>query len=96
MNGKYRYYRCRAAVSDARRQPTCNAKNIPAANLESLVWDNVANLISNPALIAQNLAEYLDADGGGLKLETDRLKQKNRQGEGRGKSHGQSLCRWTI
>ena len=26
MNGKYRYYRCRAAVSDARRQPTCNAR----------------------------------------------------------------------
>ena len=67
MNGKYRYYRCRAAVSDARRQPTCNARNIPADNLESLVWDNVANLISNPALIAQNLAEYLDADGGGLR-----------------------------
>ena len=75
-NGKYRYYRCRAAVPDARRQPTCNAKSIPADNLEVLVWDYLANLISNPALIAQNLAEYLDADGGGLKLETDRLKQK--------------------
>ena len=73
QSGRYRYYRCCGANGEHK---TCDARSIPADAIETLVWDNVEALISDPTLIAQNLAEYREADEGELNREADRLRRK--------------------
>ena len=73
IHGQYRYYHCRATNPTSTGPKTCNARYINADRLEAVVWDHVANMISDPTLIMENIREYLETDGGDLRQEINRL-----------------------
>ena len=76
IHKKYRYYHCRGTNPTSVRPKICTAKYIKADELEAVVWDHVASMITDPSLIMENLREFLETDGGDLRQEISRLKRR--------------------
>ena len=57
MKAKYHYYICngRHATIQARRGQRCPARFMPGTQLDALVWQDVCQVVTRPALIAQAL-----------------------------------------
>ena len=76
----YAYYLCRGKGDPlhSRRDEPCPARYAPAAQLDALVWQDLCELLTEPAQIAQALAR---AHGGGwLPQELQARREQLRQG----------------
>lgn len=83
--GKGTTYRCRATQATAVSPATCSASYIPAQPLETVVWEQVLDLISHPALIAQSVSQRWETEGQKLDLAIKTLGleiSKSRKREG--------------
>ena len=65
----YRYFVCDRDTK--RLKSTCPVKRVPAAELEKLLLDDIAVMLSTPDMLAGvlNAAEDLDADGKQMRTE---------------------------
>lgn len=56
-NGRYAYYRCRGAdtLLNRLRPESCGARQVPAAELDALVWADVCQVLSEPATLEEAL-----------------------------------------
>src|SRR5262249_11579220 len=61
-NGRYAYYRCRGMdvlAYRGRREP-CHARQIPTARIDDLVWDNVCQVLNEPAVLQDAVQRFRD------------------------------------
>jgi len=61
-NGRYAYYRCRGMdvlAYRGRREP-CHASQIPTARIDDLVWDNVCQVLNEPAVLQDAVQRFRD------------------------------------
>lgn len=86
MNGKYRYYRCRATWSTSAGPAKCSEPYIRANELETLVWDKVTATIKDPSVLICDLEHFLYSGEGEpadkmalLRREIDDLKAQQRR-----------------
>jgi site-specific DNA recombinase len=59
-NGRYAYYRCRGMdvlANRGRREP-CHARQIPTARIDALVWDDLRQLLSEPAVLQDAVQRF--------------------------------------
>ncbi|MCI0565031.1 MAG: recombinase family protein [Nitrososphaera sp.] len=61
QNGKYLYYRCTDRVSSWPNPSMCPEKGINARVADKLVWEKVAQLMSSPNLLSQQIERYNQA-----------------------------------
>jgi site-specific DNA recombinase len=76
--GKYSYYCCRSKLE--RKLPSCGALNLRQEKLDTLIWNEVIDLLKNPDLITAELnkrvQEYSKGDLQSRKLEELRRELK--------------------
>jgi site-specific DNA recombinase len=67
-NGQYAYYRCRGmeVLANRGRRDPCHARQLPTKRIDSVVWDDVRQLLSEP-LVLQDAVQraregWLNAD----------------------------------
>src|SRR5712692_2103372 len=61
-NRRYAYYRCRGMdvlANRGRREP-CHARKIPTARIDALVWDDVSQVLSEPAVLQCAVQRFRD------------------------------------
>ena len=61
-NGRYAYYRCKGMdvlVMRGRREP-CHARQIPTARIDTLVWDDLRQLLSEPEVLQDAVQRFRD------------------------------------
>lgn len=61
LNHRFLYYHCRGTTPTSTRKAICNARYIKAQTLESLVWDKVKTVLSNPDVVMSELQKQLEA-----------------------------------
>lgn len=76
LSGRYRYYHCRATVSDPARSVKCQARYIPADDFEEVVWRTLADALRNPAVLIAELQDHFATGGGNLGQEMVNLKRE--------------------
>jgi site-specific DNA recombinase len=81
LSKKYRYYHCRGTYYTSSREKICNAKFIKADWLESVVWEKVKSVLSNPELLLaeiqkQTAIEQSQISNGTLEQEIKTLTRK--------------------
>ncbi len=59
LSGKYRYYRCRATAPTSIQPATCDARYIPADELEEWVYDRLSEIVRDPEILAFELEGHL-------------------------------------
>ena len=62
LGGKFLYYHCRGTMPTSTRKAICNARYIRAEKLETLVWDKVKEILSNPDIVLAELRKQADAE----------------------------------
>ncbi len=75
MNKKWLYYRCRATTTTSIGPKTCNARSIKAGLIESLVWDKIKVVLSDPEVVMSELnhtAEDLRKQLGNSNFDKDK------------------------
>ena len=52
-NGRYAYYRCRGmdVLANRGRRDPCHARQLPTKRIDSVVWDDVRQLLSEPLVL---------------------------------------------
>ena len=61
-NGRYAYYRCKGMdvlAMRGRREP-CHARQIPTSRIDALVWDDLRQLLSEPAVLTDAVQRFRD------------------------------------
>lgn len=81
LSKRYRYYKCRGTYPTASRKKICDAHYIKADWLESVVWDKVKSVLSNPEVLLselrkQNEVEQSHVSSGVLEQEIRALNRK--------------------
>jgi site-specific DNA recombinase len=61
LNKKFLYYHCRGTYPTSARKAICNARYIRAEMLETLVWDKVKAILSNPDIVLAELKKQSEA-----------------------------------
>lgn len=57
---RYRYYRCGGTNANAEKIQTCNAPQIPADRLETIVWDNIRKTLEKPEVVLAEVKRQLE------------------------------------
>ena len=76
MKGRYRYYRCSATAPVASRPAACNARYIPADELEDVTWRTLSEAIRHPAVLVSELQDHFNTGGGDLGREMASLRRE--------------------
>ena len=61
QHGKHLYYRCTDRVKTFPLPPNCHEKGINARIADDLVWAKVANLMSSPDLLREQIKRWMDS-----------------------------------
>ena len=86
LSGKYRYYRCRATAPTSVSPASCNARYMPADDLEEWVYDTLSEIVRDPAVLAAELLGHLLDGVGDTFGEIDSLRREVRKlGEQQGR-----------
>ena len=75
-NKHYQYYRCRGVAATVKRPAICDARFIPAEELEAEVWGGLVMALRNPDVLVAGLAEHVETGEGELGAEVDRLRRE--------------------
>ena len=75
MKGHYRYYRCRGTAPIASRPATCDARYIPAHELEDVAWRTLVDAVRDPAVLIAELQDHFATGGGDLGREMESLRR---------------------
>ena len=78
LSGKYRYYRCRATTPTSTQAATCDAKYIPADELEEWVYERLSEIVRDPDILAVELEGHLLKGVGDTSGEIASLKREIR------------------
>ena len=78
LSGKYRYYRCRATTPTSTQAATCDAKYIPADELEEWVYERLSEIVRDPDILAVELEGHLLEGVGDTSGEIASLKREIR------------------
>jgi site-specific DNA recombinase len=95
QHGKHLYYRCTDRVYSFPLAPTCREKGVNARIADKLVWGKIADLMSSPKLLAEQVDRWFNSkqnenkaaivDVEALKKETEKLRaQVERYNKGYG------------
>ena len=81
LRGDYRYYHCRGSYYTASREKLCNARYIKADWLESVVWEKVKSVLSNPEILLAGIQKQTEAEQTQISDGTidDEIKTLNRK-----------------
>jgi site-specific DNA recombinase len=90
LNKRWLYYRCRATTPTSVSPKSCNARCIKAGLLESLVWDKVKAVLSDPEIVTVELnriAELLHKQAGDNNVDKEivRLRRQVKEYDGQEK-----------
>ena len=78
LSGKYRYYRCRATTPTSTQAATCDARYIPADELEEWVYERLSEIVRDPDILAAELEGHLLEGVGDTSGEIASLKREIR------------------
>ena len=78
LSGNYRYYRCRATAPTAIRPATCDARYIPADDLEEYVWNRISEALLDPAVLVAELRQHFSTGDGDTGREMAKLRREIR------------------
>ena len=62
LSKRYRYYKCRGTYPTASREKICDARYIKADWLESVVWEKVKSVLSQPEILLGELRKQAEAE----------------------------------
>ena len=62
LSKRYRYYKCRGTYPTASRNKICDARYIKADWLESVVWEKVKSVLSNPEVLLAEVGKQTEAE----------------------------------
>jgi site-specific DNA recombinase len=82
-NGRYAYYRCRGMdvlANRGRREP-CHARQIPTARIDALVWDDLRQLLSEPAVLHDAVQRFRDGWLSGEQRQAQRRELRRRRAQ---------------
>jgi len=82
-NGRYAYYRCRGMdvlANRGRREP-CHARQIPTARIDALVWEDVCQVLSEPAVLQDAVQRFRDGWLSGSEWEAHQRDLRRRQAQ---------------
>ena len=79
LSGKYRYYRCRATTPTSTQPASCDARYIPADDLEGWVYDRLTEIVRDPDILAAELEGHLLEGVGDTSSEVTSLKREVRE-----------------
>jgi len=75
LNRRWRYYRCRGTYPTTSRGAICKSRYMRADKIESIVWDEVKKMLTDPEMIRGKLAEQCKTDDS-VPTEAEKLKRK--------------------
>jgi site-specific DNA recombinase len=82
-NGRYAYYRCRGMdvlTNRGRREP-CHARQIPTSRIDALVWDDLRQLLSEPAVLHDAVQRFRDSWLSGEERQAHRRELRRRRAQ---------------
>jgi site-specific DNA recombinase len=82
-NGRYAYYRCKGMdvlAMRGRREP-CHARQIPTARIDALVWDDLRQLLSEPAVLLDAVQRFRDGWLNGEERQAHRRDLRRRRAQ---------------
>jgi site-specific DNA recombinase len=82
-NGRYAYYRCRGMdvlANRGRREP-CHARQIPTARIDELVWKDVCQVLSEPAVLQDAVERFRDGWLSGSERDAQRRDLRRRRAQ---------------
>lgn len=82
MKGSYRYYRCRATAPTSTSPATCDARYIPADDIEGYVWRRISEALLNPEVLVSELRRHFKTGGRDTSQEMAKLLREIRDLKG--------------
>jgi site-specific DNA recombinase len=82
-NGRYAYYRCRGMdvlANRGRREP-CHARQIPTARIDALVWEDLRQLLSEPAVLQDAVLRFREGWLSGEERQAHRRDLRHRRAQ---------------
>jgi site-specific DNA recombinase len=82
-NGRYAYYRCKGMdvlAMRGRREP-CHARQIPTSRIDALVWNDLRQLLSEPAVLTDAVQRFRDGWLSGEERQAHRRDLRKRRAQ---------------
>jgi site-specific DNA recombinase len=82
-NGRYAYYRCKGMdvlAMRGRREP-CHARQIPTSRIDALIWDDLRQLLSEPAVLHDAIQRFRDGWLSGEERQAHRRDLRRRRAQ---------------